>query len=259
MNWVDRVSNYDETRDIPGVDGTSQLSPYLAIGALSPRQIIDALQHAHPNALSDTAGVGTFISEICWRDFYRNLIVEVPRLSMDKPFKLNTLGLPWSNDTEAFERWKAGQTGIPIVDAAMRQLNETGWMHNRCRMITAMFLTKNLFINWRWGEDYFMNQLIDGDLASNNGGWQWSASTGTDAAPYFRIMNPVSQSLKFDPSGDYIRRWVPELTNLDNKSIHEPYAKGPRPGLNYPQPLVDLKQSRQRAIDVFKQHLQETN
>lgn len=259
MNWVERVSNYDETRDIPGVDGTSQLSPYLAIGALSPRQIIDALQHAHPNALSDTAGVGTFISEICWRDFYRNLIVEVPRLSMDKPFKLNTLGLPWSNDTEAFERWKAGQTGIPIVDAAMRQLNETGWMHNRCRMITAMFLTKNLFINWRWGEDYFMNQLIDGDLASNNGGWQWSASTGTDAAPYFRIMNPVSQSLKFDPSGDYIRRWVPELTNLDNKSIHEPYAKGPRPGLNYPQPLVDLKQSRQRAIDVFKQHLQETN
>ena len=147
-----------------------------------------------------------------------------------------------------------GQTGIPIVDAGMRQLLATGWMHNRVRMITAMFLSKNLLIDWRLGEAWFMQHLIDGDLAANNGGWQWCASTGTDAAPYFRVFNPISQSQKFDPQGLYIRKWLPELAHLDNKSIHEPYAKNPDLSLNYPHPIVDLKSSRLRAIETFKQN-----
>lgn len=256
--WASRVDSYDQTRDFPAQTGTSQFSHWLAIGALSAKEVLHSLMRHYPNVFRAEGGLGTYVSEICWRDFYRNLIVEVPRISRDQPFKLATRTLPWRNQIDEFERWKEGRTGIPIVDAAMRQLNETGWMHNRCRMIVAMFLTKNLFIDWRWGEDYFMSKLIDGDLASNNGGWQWSASTGTDSAPYFRIMNPVSQSQKFDPAGDYIRRWVPELAKLDAKRIHEPYAKGPIPGLNYPQPMVDLKATRQRAIDLFKAHAQET-
>ena len=257
--WLPKVDQYDDTRNLPAIAGTSQLSHWLAIGALSPREILAQLAMSSPEVWSDTGGIGTYVSEICWRDFYRNLMVEVPRISRDQPFKQATHSLPWNPDLKAFERWKQGQTGIPIVDAAMRQLNTTGWMHNRCRMIVAMFLTKNLFINWRWGEDYFMSRLIDGDLASNNGGWQWSASTGTDSAPYFRIMNPVSQSQKFDPQGDYIRRWVPELAHLDAKAIHEPFAKGPKANIDYPTPMVDLKASRQRAIDTFKRHAQESD
>ena len=156
-------------------------------------------------------------------------------------------------DLEDLAAWQQGRTGIPIVDAGMRQLLATGWMHNRVRMITAMFLSKNLLIDWRLGEAWFMQHLIDGDLAANNGGWQWCASTGMDAAPYFRIFNPVNQSQRFDPNGDYIREWVPELAHLDAKTIHEPYAKNPDLGLDYPKPIVDLKQSRVRAIEVFKQ------
>lgn len=147
--------------------------------------------------------------------------------------------------------WKSGNTGIPIVDAAMRQLNQTGWMHNRLRMITAMFLTKNLFIDWRLGEAYFMSKLVDGFLASNNGGWQWSASTGTDAAPYFRVFNPATQSERFDPDGEFIRKYVPEIAKLDNKRIHQPWAGGVIPG-GYPRPIVDLKESRKEAISKFQ-------
>ena len=255
--WISLAHRYDQTRDLPSVDGTSQLSPYLAIGALSAQQILHALAMEHPGLYQDSGGIGTFVSEICWRDFYRNLIVEVPRVSRDQPFKLETRGMRWNTSEQDFDRWATGQTGIPIVDAAMRQLLATGWMHNRCRMIVAMFLTKNLFIHWRRGEDFFMRHLVDADLASNNGGWQWSASTGTDAAPYFRVMNPVTQSERFDPEGTYIRRWVPELNALDAKRIHAPFAKGPVHGLDYPAPMVDLKVSRQQAIDNFKAHLQE--
>lgn len=162
---------------------------------------------------------------------------------------------PWQDDKTALTAWQQGQTGIPIVDAGMRQLLATGWMHNRVRMITAMFLCKNLLIDWRQGEQWFMQHLIDGDLAANNGGWQWCASTGTDSVPYFRIFNPVSQSRKFDPEGQYIRTWIPELAHLDAKTIHAPYESKTVQQLDYPKPIVDLKYSRARAIDHFKQYL----
>jgi len=170
---------------------------------------------------------------------------------MGRAFKEDTEALVWNEPGEHFEAWKEGRTGIPIVDAAMRQLRVTGWMHNRLRMITAMFLTKNLFIDWRLGESWFMQNLVDGFLASNNGGWQWSASTGTDAAPYFRVFNPVTQSERFDPKGEFIRQWVPELARLDNKRIHDPSRGGVTPG-GYPRPIVDLKESRKEAIARFQ-------
>jgi deoxyribodipyrimidine photo-lyase len=156
--------------------------------------------------------------------------------------------IPWDNNPEFIEAWKNGRTGIPIVDAGIRQMVETGWMHNRLRMITAMFLSKNLLVDWKIGEEFFMKHLIDGDIASNNGGWQWSASTGTDAAPYFRIMNPETQSLRFDETGEYIRKYVKELRDCPSKEVHMP--SNPE-GLGYVEPIVDLKISRQKAIDVF--------
>ena len=170
---------------------------------------------------------------------------------MGRAFKEETEALVWNKPGENFEAWKEGRTGIPIVDAAMRQLKETGWMHNRLRMITAMFLTKNLFIDWRLGEAWFMQNLVDGFLASNNGGWQWSASTGTDAAPYFRVFNSVTQSERFDPKGEFIRHWVPELAKLDNKRVHDPSKGGVIPK-GYPRPIVDLKESRKEAIARFQ-------
>jgi len=160
----------------------------------------------------------------------------------------HTEAFPWRYDKNLFIAWCEGKTGIPIIDAAMRQLNATGWMHNRLRMVVAMFLTKNCQIDWRWGEDYFMSQLIDGDFAANNGGWQWSASTGTDAAPYFRIFNPISQSERFDPNGEFIRKWIPELAHLSNKHIHNPPASN-----HYPRPIVDLNASRKETIELFAQ------
>ncbi|WP_420550595.1 deoxyribodipyrimidine photo-lyase [Litorivicinus lipolyticus] len=253
------LDRYQTDRDLPALEGTSSLSPYLAIGAISARQVLHAVLQAAPHALDGASDANTFVSELAWRDFYKNLLVEAPRVSRARPFKVTTETLPWNPPGEAFERWCQGQTGVPLVDAAMRQLNTTGWMHNRCRMVVAMFLTKNLFIDWRHGERYFMQRLVDADLAANNGGWQWSASTGTDAAPYFRIMNPVSQSQRFDKNGDYIRRWVPELADLDAKTIHAPFdAKAHPIGLKYPKPMVDLKRSRQQAIDTFKAHQQDS-
>ena len=166
-----------------------------------------------------------------------------------------TREIEWREDEEEFERWTDGRTGVPIVDAGMRQLRATGWMHNRLRMITAMFLSKNLFIDWRRGERHFMRHLVDGDLASNNGGWQWSASVGTDAAPYFRVFNPVSQSERFDPDGEYIRRFAPELAGIEGRAIHLPGERDPKAcaECGYPPPIVDLKASRQRAIERFRE------
>ena len=169
------------------------------------------------------------------------------------PFRPETDRLPWRDDEDQYRAWCEGRTGFPIVDAAMRQLAQTGWMHNRLRMISAMFLTKDLFLDWRLGERHFMRNLIDGDLASNNGGWQWSASTGTDAAPYFRIFNPFSQSRKFDPDGAFIRQWVPELRDVNGDLVHEPYGgKSPAGGIDYPPPIVDHGEARKQAIEAFK-------
>jgi deoxyribodipyrimidine photo-lyase len=170
---------------------------------------------------------------------------------MHRAFKLETERIKWNQDEKRFRAWCEGRTGFPIVDAGMRQLRETGWMHNRVRMITAMFLTKDLFIDWRWGERHFMQHLVDGDLASNNGGWQWAASTGTDAAPYFRIFNPFTQSRRFDPEGAYIRRYVPELADLRGDAVHEPYKSGISDCLDYPEPIVDHASARDFAIKAF--------
>ena len=200
----------------------------------------------------EDVGQQTWLDELLWREFYQHTLHDFPKVSRHQPFKENTKAIVWRDAPEDLTAWQQGRTGIPIVDAGMRQLLATGWMHNRVRMITAMFLSKNLLIDWRLGEAWFMQHLIDGDLAANNGGWQWCASTGMDAAPYFRIFNPVNQSQRFDPNGDYIREWVPELAHLDAKTIHEPYAKNPDLGLDYPKPIVDLKQSRIRAIEAFK-------
>lgn len=253
------LAEYHERRDNPAVPGTSVLSPYLAIGAISPRQCAAAALDREPRGLDPAprrkTGPSTWLSELLWREFYRHLIVAFPRLSMGRPFRPETQAIQWRDDPAGLEAWKQGQTGVPIVDAGMRQLLTTGWMHNRIRMVTAMFLTKNLLIDWREGERHFMRHLVDGDLANNNGGWQWSASTGTDAAPYFRVFNPVSQSRTHDPQGAYIRRFLPELADVEGDAIHEPWTIPAllRGGLDYPaEPVVDLKASRQRAIDAFR-------
>lgn len=248
----DKMAHYKTDRDLPAVDGTSRLSPYLNIGVISVRQCMQALFQDGYFQIEDV-GQQTWLDELLWREFYLQTLFDFPRVSKHQPFKQNTNKIQWRNAPEDLAAWQQGQTGIPIVDAGMRQMLATGWMHNRVRMITAMFLCKNLLIDWRLGEAWFMQHLIDGDLAANNGGWQWCASTGMDAVPYFRIFNPVSQSLKFDPNGDYIREWVPELAHLDAKSIHEPYARNPDLQLDYPKPIVDLKASRVRAIEAFKQ------
>ncbi|NMT64111.1 deoxyribodipyrimidine photo-lyase [Marinobacter orientalis] len=245
-----RAGDYRNLRDLPSVDGTSLLSPYLANGVLSGRQCLIAARQ-HQGMGGNQEGLATWTNEIAWRDFYINILYHYPRVSMHRAFKPETEALQWNTPGENFEAWKTGNTGIPIVDAAMRQLNRTGWMHNRLRMITAMFLTKNLFIDWRLGEAYFMSKLVDGFLASNNGGWQWSASTGTDSAPYFRVFNPATQSQRFDPDGEFIREYVHELAKLDNKRIHQPWAGGVIPG-GYPRPIVDLKESRKEAISKFQ-------
>ncbi len=250
----ERIEFYQEARDFPAAPGTSQLSPYLAAGVLSPRQCLHAALRANRGEFDGgNPGAVSWINELLWREFYKHILVGYPRVSMHRAFRPETEAVPWRDAPEELAAWQAGRTGLPIVDAAMRQLRATGWMHNRLRMVVAMFLTKNLLIDWREGERFFMRQLIDGDLAANNGGWQWSASTGTDAAPYFRIFNPVSQSRKFDPDGQFIRQWLPELAELNRRDIHDPAALG---GLlapaGYPRPIVDLARSRQRALAAFK-------
>ncbi|KAA1173340.1 deoxyribodipyrimidine photo-lyase [Marinobacter salinexigens] len=247
----DDCGDYKKYRDFPAIDGTSTVSPYLANGILSGRQCLVAAREAQTE-VGNQEGFITWTNEIAWRDFYIHILYHYPRVSMGRAFKPETEALTWNRPEAHFEAWKTGHTGIPIVDAAMRQLNATGWMHNRLRMITAMFLTKNLFIDWRLGEAYFMSKLVDGFLASNNGGWQWSASTGTDAAPYFRVFNPVTQSERFDPKGEFIRQWVPELAKLDSKQIHDPGARRGIIPKGYLRPIVDLKESRKEAIARFQ-------
>ena len=242
-----KIADYQEQRDFPAIEGTSRLSPYLNCGAVSVRQCVQmALAENAGRWAGPSEGVNTWLSELLWREFYQHLVVNFPRVCRNKPFKPETEAVPWSRSTEDFARWCNGETGVPIVDAAMRQLNTTGWMHNRLRMVVASFLTKNLLIDWRRGERYFMQQLVDADFAANNGGWQWAASTGTDAAPYFRVFNPYSQSKKFDPEGEFIRAFVPELSGVTGKDIH-----CPPPTEGYPNPVCDVTESRKHAIEVF--------
>lgn len=267
------INNYDVNRDTPSLNATSQLSAYLTIGVISARhcylQAIKALNNVastHANKDSDYSengdnkDINRWISELAWRDFYRHVLVTKPELIRHYAYnKELDSRINWSYNDEDFKAWCSGKTGVPLVDAAMRCLTATGFMHNRLRMVTAMFLTKDLLINWRLGERYFMQQLIDGDFASNNGGWQWSASTGTDAAPYFRIMNPFSQGKSHDPDGEFIKTWLPELTNVPANILHSEdklraaVTKGGKfSPINYPTPMVNHKTARQLAIDEFK-------
>ena len=243
--------HYESTRNSPSLSGTSRLSPYLARGLISPRQCVARAEAFLDRPIWDfPVEAFSWINEIIWRDFYQHLLVGFPRLSMNKAFRANTESICWINNEADITAWKNGSTGIPIVDAGMRELTETGWMHNRVRMVVAQFLTKNLLCDWRIGESYFMRYLVDSDLGANNGGWQWSASTGTDAAPYFRVFNPVSQSQTHDPDGSYLAKWIPSLTALEAAKRHAPWTSNVN--INYPPPIVDLKTSRQRAIDAFK-------
>lgn len=247
--------SYHKTRDFPALAGTSLLSPYLAAGMISPRQCFLAAVMANKGEYEGgNKGATTWINELIWRDFYKHLLSAFPRLSMHQAYRLETEKLKWRYNQKQLKAWQQGNTGYPIVDAGMRQLKKTGWMHNRLRMIVAMFLTKNLFFDWRMGEDFFIRHLIDGDLAANNGGWQWSASTGADAAPYFRVFNPLRQSERFDPQGDFIREYCPELRLFDSHSIHDPYQRAPKLAQQsgYPKPIVEFNRSRLATIKAFK-------
>lgn len=258
---IENLKDYKARRDFPFINATSQLSPYLAIGILSPRQCLRAILHYHPQAIvEDTTPADAWLTELIWREFYRHLIVAFPQLCKNQNFKSNADAINWRNDKTKFALWCQGKTGYPLVDAAMRQLNQTGWMHNRLRMITASFLTKHLLIDWRWGERYFRQNLIDGDLAANNGGWQWSAGTGCDAQPYFRIFNPIEQSKKFDKDGRFIRSFIPELTDIDKIKLHQANLESESPenygeftiSNNYAPAIVEHKAARERALNELK-------
>lgn len=220
------LNNYAENRDIPCMDGTSNLSPHLRFGTISIREII-----------SETKENPTFLSELIWREFFMQILYHFPSVVQNN-FKPKYNGIQWRNNLEEFEKWKKGETGYPIVDAGMRELNKTGYMHNRVRMITAGFLCKHLLIDWRWGEAYFAEKLLDYELASNNGNWQWAAGTGCDATPYFRIFNPITQLKKFDPKFIYVRKWIEDIDSL-----------------LYPPPMVEHKFARERALKTYKKGL----
>ena len=230
-----KVSAYKDQRDLPAVAGTSRLSIYIKNGSITSAQVLAELGLQH-QAVKSPSGETTFVKELAWREFYYQILWHVPRVE-NESYLRKYKDLAWENRQDFFEAWKEGRTGYPIVDAGMRELNATGWMHNRVRMIVASFLTKDLLIDWRWGEKYFMQKLLDGDLAPNNGGWQWAASTGCDPQPYFRIFNPKLQGERFDEEGEYIRKWIPELTT---------------PGGNYPRPIVVHADQKPKALALYK-------
>jgi deoxyribodipyrimidine photo-lyase len=248
-----RVLDYSRGRDLLGVDGTSRLSQDLRWGLLSPVEVVSHVLGAGPEP-----GPDRFVAELAWRDFYAHVLWHDPESARRATRRLYD-AVPWRDDPAAVGAWTDGSTGYPVVDAAMRQLRATGWMHNRARMIVASFLTKDLLVDWRVGEAWFMRHLLDGDPASNNGGWQWAASTGTDSQPYFRVFDPVAQGRRFDPDGAYVHRWVPELASVPLGYLHAPWtmpdatqtAASCRIGLDYPAPLVDHRDARRRAIEAY--------
>jgi deoxyribodipyrimidine photo-lyase len=255
------IHRYGQLRNRPDSVGTSGLSPYIRFGMLSLRQAVVAAGRAFEQAPDDAGrrGAETWLNELIWREFYLAILYHFPHVRQGS-FRPQYDSIPWDNDENAFAAWCQGRTGYPIVDAAMRQLAESGWMHNRARMIAASFLVKDLLIDWRWGERFFMQHLVDGDPAPNNGGWQWTAGTGTDAAPYFRVFNPVLQSKKFDPDGRYIRRWLPELAGVPDKYLHEPWRMPTavqmrancRIGRDYPPTIIDHALARERTLQAYK-------
>jgi len=247
------VYEYAANRNNPALNGTSQLSPHLRCGTIGLRTVLLALKKAREKAKpAQRASCDVFLNELIWREFYLQVLHNFPHV-MKGGFRPEFDALNWSDNQEHFEAWCGGTTGYPIVDAAMRCLNATGNMQNRLRMIVAMFLTKDLLINWQWGERYFMKQLVDGDMAANNGGWQWSAGTGTDAAPYFRIFNPSTQGEKFDPDGDFVRRWVPELGKVPHETIHQPWTDTSLFGrTGYPERVVIHEMQRQKCLAMFQ-------
>lgn len=246
------IFRYEDNRNRLDLDGTSALSPYLHFGVLGLRTAIRHAQQAvrqAPDKLAQKSAI-TWLNQLIWREFYIHILYHFPQV-LSSSFRPEYNRIRWINDPDDFKAWSQGKTGYPVVDAAMRQMLATGWMHNRARMITASFLVKDLLIDWRWGERWFMQNLLDADLAANNGGWQWTAGTGTDAAPYFRIFNPILQSKKFDPSGDYIRQWVPELADTPRTQIHQPWENGGKvPG--YPEPIIDHRFARERTLAAYK-------
>lgn len=253
-DFYQKIATYGDNRDIPSINGTSKLSAYLALGIVSPKRLVYQLMNNVPNIL-DNQNVAEFawLNQIIWRDFYRHLLFHFPNLCKRKNFNAKYDSLAWPNNPFLFKAWKEGKTGYPIVDAAMRQLVQTGWMHNRLRMIVASFLTKHLLIDWRLGEAFFARHLIDYDLANNNGGWQWAAGTGCDAQPYFRIFNPITQSQKFDPDGTFLRSYLPELSSFSNKDIHFPHKviKSEKRTVYWPA-IVDHKTARENALEFYK-------
>lgn len=245
------ASAYGENRDRPDIEGTTRLSPHLYFGEISPRMVLHALR-----PIKDAEPL---VRQLYWREFSYHLLVENPDMP-SSPLRTEFTHFPWVEDDELLRCWQRGRTGYPIVDAGMRQLWRTGWMHNRVRMVVASFLVKHLLIPWQDGADWFLDTLVDADLANNSAGWQWVAGCGTDASPYFRIFNPITQGKKFDPEGDYVRRYVPELSRLPRKFIHEPWTAsreelarfGVELGKDYPQPVVEHKEARQRALDAYQ-------
>ncbi len=248
---ADAAAKYKAQRDFPAIDGVSRLSPYLHFGELSPHQIWDAISGKVDRAHD-------YLRQLLWREFSWHLLYHAPDFP-EKPWDAKFTKFPWKKDKKLLRLWQKGLTGYPIVDAGMRQLWETGWMHNRVRMIVGSFLVKNLLLNWRDGEDWFWDTLVDADLGNNAAGWQWIAGCGADAAPYFRIFNPVLQSRKFDPAGEYIKKYIPELKKLPANLVHAPWeasplelsAAGVTLGKTYPAPVVDLAESRDRALKAY--------
>ena len=253
-DFTNRIDQYKEARDYPSIKGVSYLSTHLRFGTVSVRHLARTAHNM------DSNGANTWLTELIWRDFYFQILHHNPHVATGETFNPQFNNLPFSSNKDHFEAWCQGQTGFPIIDAAMRQINQTGYMHNRLRMVVASFLVKDLLVDWRWGERYFAEHLIDYDFSANNGGWQWAASTGCDAQPWFRIFNPITQSMRFDRHGKFIRKYLPELQNCSDKEIHQPWQlssqrqqiSGVIIGESYPKPIIDHAIQRMLALDLYQ-------